>query len=278
MDLERLGYSEVGDFVYARLKDFVIPLEPEPNKEFMLFKKGSKVAERLQRKNAQSQLLNEDDSDVEVVDENNNNRLRHRKKYQELKENVDAALSKIQGETIRLDTFKRLYLDRFGVDFKPEKYGFESLELALADLHADEFLVFGIDDEQQAYITYDSRFNFVESRKSSSVVNQPIVVEAAAADEGIEVDEKKRLEEMRKGQADFIQDSVLNNSDLDPCALHKRMAFNQTCEIIVSHVADPCNIHVQLAENKSLLDSLMDDLEKFYFGIGVSVSYIYIIS
>ena len=273
MDLERLGYSEVGDFVYARLKDFVVPLEPEPNKEFMLFKKGSKVAERLLRKNAQSQILNEDDSDVEVVDENNN-RLRHRKKYQELKDDVDEALSKIEGETIRLDTFKRLYLARFGVDFKPEKYGFESIELAFADLHADEFLVFGIDDEHKEYITYDSRYNFAESGKSSSVVNQPIVVEAA--EERIEIDERKRLEEMRKGQADFIQDSVLNSSHLDPCAPHKRMAFNQTCEIIVSHVADPCNIHVQLAENLSLLNMLMDDLEKFYFGIGVSVS-VYII-
>ena len=80
----------------------------------------------------------------------------------------------------------------------------------------------------------------------------------------------KSIEDLRKYQAQFIQDYVLYNQVLDSSVLLQRMASSRTHSIIVSNVHNPSNIQVQFSDNVAKLDELMDELEICYCGIGSS--------
>ena len=69
---------------------------------------------------------------------------------------------------------------------------------------------------------------------------------------------------------DFIKDYIIYNAEINSTKVLKQFASKQTHQIIVSHVTNPCRIQVQLAENYNALSLLMEDLEKFYCGIGAS--------
>lgn len=72
----------------------------------------------------------------------------------------------------------------------------------------------------------------------------------------------------KKLQAEFIQNHIVHQ--MDPNEILKSFAEKSTHRIIISNVTNPTNFQIQLVENNRALDSLMDELEKLYYGIGAS--------
>jgi hypothetical protein len=82
--------------------------------------------------------------------------------------------------------------------------------------------------------------------------------------------EDLKREELKRYQARFILDYVVYDKDLGQHDIIKVLASKRTHNIIVSNVHNPCDIQVQLFENVKNLNSLMDELENLYYGIGAS--------
>ena len=78
------------------------------------------------------------------------------------------------------------------------------------------------------------------------------------------------MEEIQKQNADFIQDYVLYNKDINATEVLRALASKKTHQIIVSNVINPSKIQIQLADNVNSLNTLMDELELVYCGIGAS--------
>ena len=72
----------------------------------------------------------------------------------------------------------------------------------------------------------------------------------------------------KKIQAEFIQSHIVHT--MDPNEILRSFAEKSTHRIIISNVINPTNFQIQLVDNGRALDSLMDELEKLYYGIGAS--------
>jgi hypothetical protein len=74
-----------------------------------------------------------------------------------------------------------------------------------------------------------------------------------------------------KKDNDKMKKFILEYSELDAVKVKKQFLKNQKCSIIVANIIDPCYFQIQLEENSSDLENLMEKLEKVYCGFGASI-------
>jgi hypothetical protein len=74
---------------------------------------------------------------------------------------------------------------------------------------------------------------------------------------------------LRKYNAEFVRnkDYVVYDHTIPNDELLRQLTVRDEHCIILSHVSNPCDIRIQLYQNERTLNSLMDEMERFYYGI-----------
>lgn len=243
IEVAQLGYSNLDQLISSKLINFIFVDEKNFSEPKIYYQEQKNID------------AHNKSTDLSLTDTDLNKTDRSTSQLTNLKGLIDGLLEQ-QTDNIELDEFYECFERCHGWKLEYKEYGFKSYDEFITEIVRLGFIEVGlIDDSVNNFMIICPKKTNVYSMPRKTVNSSP---------------EDKKLEFIQTATAKFMQDYVLYNKDIDSMSVLKKLASKKTHKIIVSNVADPSCIQIQLVENTYGLNKLMDDLEEVYCGLGAS--------
>ena len=269
LNVNAIGYRYPIDLLDEKLGDFIITKRPEKYGDHLLFSIDSKIDGDSNQEDSQ-------DDDVDELTYINNLRQLSKEIRRLFKRDP---LNFERNKFYSIAEFKDIFEEKAGWRLYLKHYGCKTLDQLMMKLIDEKLFELKYDTEKKMYIKYKPEPNeiYVATSRQQNDFNMSkySVSEVATNDNktsgvnGVRIGSKNDGEDAIFMER-FINEFVFYNETLDPYSVLKDIDLTAECDIIVSHVLNPFEMSIQIAKNVPKLNSLMDDLEDAYLGVGAS--------